>query len=336
MKPITPVQGWTLDIAVELDRHWMGFVGYFLRASDERRQVIAAYFAMRMHQVEVSESSAMTEHAQLLLKADHQRILAEAFGEVPAGLRQALARAGGQPHEHRFYSYLHDLLTYPPHQKTASTLAQIGKIDLERLRVLKRLPEDLASARLAVMIRDVDYVTSALSLINLLVSANIDRDALTEALLKVESRTHLSAFWRRWSLKTDFPIHPVPASPSYRPIQDGAGLKASARAFRNCSERYLASVLEGKSAFAEFEHTDQQVVVHLVNRRGEWMFGGAYGRQNRNVSLTVQSEVLEYLARHGVLERCDRQKASARWDALRDLTSRVGFYDEDDEEDQDV
>ncbi|GAA0677852.1 hypothetical protein FHT00_003606 [Sphingomonas insulae] len=335
MKSIVSVQGWTLDIAVELDRHSMGFAGYFFRASDERRQVIAAYFAMRMPQVDVMESSAMTEHAQLLLKADHQHILIEAFGKVPVGLRPALARAGGQPHEPRFYRYLHDLLTNPPHQMLASALGQIGKIDLTRLRVLKRLPEDLAYGRLAVIMRDVDYVTSALSLIDLLVSANVDRDALTGALVKVESRSQLSAFWRRWALKTTFPSHPVPPSSFYAPIQDGHALKASALRFRNCSERYLAAVLEGKAAFAEFEHVDQHVVVHLLNRRGEWMFESAYGRQNRNVSAAVRSEVLEYLASHGVFERCDRQKAPGRWEALRDLTSRVGFYDEDDEEDQD-
>jgi hypothetical protein len=121
MKEIASAQGWALD------------------------------FAMRLLPADVLESSAMNEHAKLLLEANHQRILAEAFGAVPAGLRQALARAGGQPHEHRFYRYLHDLLTYPPHQKIASTLGQIDKIDLMRLRVLKRLPEDLTSARLAVM-----------------------------------------------------------------------------------------------------------------------------------------------------------------------------------------
>lgn len=331
MKPIAPVQGWTLDIAVELDRHSTGFAGYFLRASGERRQVIAAYFAMRMLQVDVSESSSMTEHAQLLLKADHRRILAEAFGAVPAGLRQALARAGGQPHEHRFYPYLHDLLTYPPHQKIGSTLGQMGKIDLTRLRVLKRLPEDLASARLAVMFRDVDYVRSALSLIDLLANAGVNRGALTDALVKVESRAQLTSFWRRWALKTTFPRHPVPASAFYDPIQDGVALKASARRFQNCSERYLAAVLEGRAAFAEFEHEGERVVIHLQHFQGKWVVDDVYARQNRTVDTPIRSAAIKHLASFGFFEKTCRTDSANSWDTLRDFTSGFAFYDDDDD-----
>lgn len=332
MKPIVSAQGWALDIAVELDRHLIGFAGHFLRASDERRQVLAAYFSVHLLVAEALESSAMAGHAQLLLGADHQDVLAAAYGAVPAGMRRALARAGGQPHDPKFYCYLHNLLSCPPHSKVASTLGQIEKIDFTRLRVLKRLPASLACAQVVSLMPNVDYVTSALSLIDLLVSAGVDRDALADALMKIENRTQLNAFWQRWSLKTNFPSHPVPASQSYRPVQDGEGLKASARRFRNCSERYLAAVLDGKCAFAEFEHLGQLVVVHLRNRQGKWMLDDVYGRQNRSVGAVTRSKATEYLASHGVLENAERQKASIGWEALRDLTSGIGFYDEDDED----
>jgi hypothetical protein len=155
---------------------------------------------------------------------------------------------------------------------------------------------------------------------------------LTDALVKVESRAQLKSFWRRWSLKTTFPHHPVPTSAFYGPIKDGLALKASALRFRNCSERYLAAVLEGKAAFAEFEHEGERVVIHLQHFQGEWVVDDVYARQNRTVDPRVQSAAIQHLASFGIYEKTCRTKRSNRWDALRDLTSGFAFYDDDDDE----
>lgn len=104
----TPAQ-WAFDQIIEIDRH-TPFCGAFFRASDERRQVIAAYLAEKP-----PREDEMNEVGNFLLEADHRAILERAYGEYIEGSRGALRRAGEAVHEEPFYALLRQLLWEPPH-----------------------------------------------------------------------------------------------------------------------------------------------------------------------------------------------------------------------------
>lgn len=330
MKKIASAQGWALDIAVELDRYSIGFAGRFLRASDERRQVIAAYFAMRLPPANALESSAMNEHAELLLEANHRRILADAFGSVPAGLRQALARSGSQPHDRQFYVKLHDVLTCPPHASFKAALGQVGKLDLTQIEILQRLPQRCCSARVAQIMGTVEYAERALALVGLLAASGVDSNALTAALATIDSRHQLRDFWQRWALKASFPEHPVPEGPNYRPVCSGAELAAMSLRLRNCGTRHLAGILEKKSAFAEAGDGKGRVVVHLKCVRGKWVIDDVYGPRNGSADSRSEKLIIDHLGKWGVHEVSQGPSAGA-WDPLRRLTSSYEVWEDDGE-----
>lgn len=98
---IAPLTGWALDSVAELDRHAPGFAGAYLRSSDERRQVIAAYLAVAPIPFDDGHRARLS--ADFLGGADHRAILRAGFGSVPVGLRGALARSGPQPFDRRYY-----------------------------------------------------------------------------------------------------------------------------------------------------------------------------------------------------------------------------------------
>ncbi len=93
MQNIKPIGGWSLDYIVALDLHRPGTAGDFLRASDERRQVIAALLSTKpipSDPLEAADLAAFTS------KGGHREMLTAACETLPAGLRGALARSG--PH----------------------------------------------------------------------------------------------------------------------------------------------------------------------------------------------------------------------------------------------
>ena len=99
---------WALKLILDLDRHHPGFCGFVLRASGERRQVIAAYLAAKPP----SECEPV-EVGRFLMEADHRTILAAAYGEYVSGSRGALRRVGDIIAEERLYTLLHQLLADP-------------------------------------------------------------------------------------------------------------------------------------------------------------------------------------------------------------------------------
>lgn len=134
------LRGSSVTRIVELDEARPGLAGHFLRTSDERRQVIAAYLA-------VSKAAPLCERseAELLATGSHTDILSVAYSRVPLGFRSALARAGRKTHPRRFYTYLYAVLASRHAREALAVLAQQPKIDLARLRVMRALPEAIAS-----------------------------------------------------------------------------------------------------------------------------------------------------------------------------------------------
>ena len=106
MTRTAPAQ-WAFDHIVEIDRH-TPFCGAFFRASDERRQIIAAYLSAKP-----PTSDEMGDVGRFLLEADHRAILERAYGSYIKGHRGALRRVGDVVAEVRVYTLLHQLLADP-------------------------------------------------------------------------------------------------------------------------------------------------------------------------------------------------------------------------------
>ena len=66
---IAPISGWALHYIIALDAHWPGVAGGYFRASDERRQVIAALLATKSWPMVESDAAAL---AEFIARASHR------------------------------------------------------------------------------------------------------------------------------------------------------------------------------------------------------------------------------------------------------------------------
>jgi len=284
---------WALALAVEIDRRDVGFCGEFLRASDERRQVIAAYLACRKPRRSQSEG-------EFLSTSDHRSILAAAFGDVPVGMRGALRRSGPMIHDQQFYRLLD---------------------------IVRHLPESICRANVVLSIDTAEECRDVKTGFNLLVSRGVDPSALAAAIRKVRTHRELTNLWKRWVLKARLPRHPVPPSAEYRPIETGHELQNLARNYRNCARRYLPSLFdeEGGDAFAEITHGGHSAVIHLRRDGGDWQLEGIHGHRNRRPREGLRERISQYLEVHGVRLQPRARKGLTDWATLERLMSRHRF-----------
>lgn len=321
MPHIEPVSGWSLSYIVALDMQRPGVAGEFFRASAERRQVIAALLSTKPEPPRHDEAS---ELAKLIGEADHGEILTAAFGNVPCGLRGALARSGPQPHPRSFYRVLFQLLS-SPEARVRPVIKQLTTLDLMRLRIVQLLPADVCTANLVELMGSVRMASDVAKLIELLTKGGIDRRALTQALGRVCSDHQLAELWDRWTQKLNFPPHPVPASELYIPIQNGAELRRLALRYRNCARRYLSQVLDGEDAFAEFGVGPKRAVIHLSKADGVWVLQGLFGKDNGMVAPEVRSAAVAYLTDQGVRSSNAPRNRGGEWAVLRRLSRAQMF-----------
>jgi hypothetical protein len=326
---INPLTGWMLDSVVALDAKLSGFAGAYLRSSDERRQVIASYLAVPRSKLE--DDAALAEAAQFLMGAQHRDILAKAFAETPEGLRGALGRSGHQPHEPRFYTLLHQMLTKPSHPRIVSTIRHSESLDLTRLRIIHQLPEEVCTPVIAQVLTDFRAAADLAKVVTLFAEGGLDRAAMTDAFHRVRSEDALRKTIKRWALKTILPPHPIPASDAYQPISTSAGLRDTGRRFRNCMAQYIAGSLDGFDAFAVFrpDPSKRGMIVHLERRDGAWHVEGLFGPQNMRPDPELSSAGISYLESHGVTKRPRDKAQFGPWAALGRFTSPFAFADED-------
>ncbi len=320
---IAPLTGWALDSVAELDRHAPGFAGAYLRASDERRQVIAAYLAVAPIPFDDGHRARLA--ADFLGGANHRAILRAGFGSVPVGLRGALARSGPQPLDRRYYERLFKLLSRPPHREIVRTINQLPLLDHDRLRIAQRLPAQVCFANVVAVITSVREARDVATLIDLLITNRADAEGLFAAIRSVESARALAGVWQRWSRRTTFGHHPVPASPAYMPIVGANDLRRLGLRFQNCAERYIVGCLDGLDAFAEFKADGKALVVHLRRKQDQWMVEGMFGKHNACPPPALRAEAIAYLAQHGVGEKPPREAASGEWEVLNRLAHPLRF-----------
>lgn len=325
MAKASTTTNWALTRVVELDEVRPGLAGHFLRTSDERRQVIAAYLS-----VPKADPMLPQIEAELLATGSHGDILLAAFGSVPQGFRSALSRAGRQAHPRRFYRYLHALMASRHARDVIAILAQQPTLDLMRLRVMRILPGEIRTPRIVAIHRDIDHARQTVSLFRLFTENGVDADCLAQAIRASETPGALGRCWRRAMEMLNFSAHPVPESAMYRPVRNGGELKATALGFRNCMRRYLTDALEGLHAFAVFSTPEQEVVIQLRRRDDVWYFEDCHGRANRPVVPAAEAAAADFLRNHGIVSYRRETKASGKWEPLRELIVRWDFtHDED-------
>lgn len=325
MTTIIPFTGWLLQQAVALDDEFPGLTVHLLRASSERRHVIAAYLS---RQNCFRHFGSPAELSRFLLTAGHDDILAAAFGAVPVGLRSALSRAGPTPHGRRYYGYLHALLVSKARPEMSHLLKTIACTGPKNLRIARALPAALRKGRVVAAIRDEASARSLTRSIDLMESAGADRRGMLEALGKATTFEDIRAWARRWAFKLNFPAHPVPKSPVYTPIESANDLKEMALHYRNCARSYLTDVLDARAAFATISTGKESAVAHLVWERGRWWLDDVYGRRNAAPSRALIARAHSHLADHGVLPRDTQPLPMRRWSCLRRFVGQFEFEDD--------
>ena len=322
MQHTEPVSGWSLNYIAALDAHAPGAAGAFLRASAERRQVIAALFSSKPLPTSPRQAGAV---ADFVSRANHREILVAAFGTVPRGLRGALARSGSQPHPRPFYRFLHKVLSEPEHRAAAAVIRQLDCIGPQRVLIAQRLPADVCSPNLVKVIAYPRAARDVASLLNLFSSNGIDRSALAAAVRSVANSKQLSELWDRWSKKLTFPPHPVPMTQHHVPLTNGLELRRIALRYRNCVRHYVSKIMEEEVAFSQFRWHGEEAVIHLRRRERTWTLEGLFGKGNEPVSLSLRSAAQDYLQKSGVVISTDRRNAEGEWSVLSRLSGRLMF-----------
>lgn len=312
------IENWALDRIVELDLTTPGLAGHFLRASDERRHVIAAFLAM----VKPNTLDPWSV-GDLLMSGRHDAILSAGFDSVPSGYRAALRRTDRTIQPQRFYRYLAVLLSSARRADTIVT--QQPALTMDRIKIARRLPPQLRSAQFIALHHDIDQAKETTTLFTLLNANGIDAEALAASLTTAETRRQLSACWQRWAERTRFPSPPLAACDRYTPIQDAVALKRLAREYRNCSRQYLTDVLDGDDAFGVYAGKAGEVVVHLRRKEEKWWYKDCHARANRRVRSDVRDEVEAFLEKRGFARFAAKSRANAKWEPLRKALGRWDY-----------
>lgn len=318
MESIEPISGWMLNRFVALDSVRPGFAGYMLRASIERRQVVAAFLATAEPTKHANE-----EVVHILMEGRHSAILRLAYGHVPVGFRGALAKCGSQPHDREFYQRLWELLTHGP-QHVITAIQRTPTLDPDRLSIITSLPVDLSDSRISAKIKDKAQAADIVLAVDLLERRGLDRTEIVEALRR---STKLADTIKRWSFRMPFPAGPIRACDGYRPIIDGLDLAATAKRYRNCSRRYFTALLSAEHAFGEFQHDGQNVLISYDRSQGYWLIEGVYGHRNGNVPATVADAAYGFAARYGVMARRMVDRSDNAMEALRRLSRYYADWD---------
>jgi hypothetical protein len=295
MHSVSPIAGWALDAIAHLDGYWPGLAGHFLRASDERRQVIAAFVAAV--RIEADEAAVAGE---FLAAADHRTILHLAYGDVPKGLRGALARSGSQPHEPTYYVDLFNILFDPAQHRVAEIIRRLPTLDRTRIDIARLLPPEICFVSVIMRLDDVEEARDLVQAVGIMEERGVSRANLVRA-LGTSKEADLGKVVGRWALAMSFPSNPIPACAGFRPIRNGRELRRVALQYRNCGRRYLTQALEGDNAFGELQHAGSSVLLHLVKRDGVWTYESAYAARNKPVAADVASAAERFAARHGIV-----------------------------------
>lgn len=320
MSKTSPLRGWFLDQVVELDESAPGFAGAMFRASNERRNVVAAYLASRTANTQFTGASL----GRFLEEGRHDVILRAAYPSVPRGFRAALGRCGPQPFKPSFYRYLHALLTSSVRPEMAGLIRSLPSLDPIRLKVVRALSPDLRLSGVVQALSKPEDARDFSRLVTLLQRAGADRALMVEALSRVRSFEGLRTFATRWSFKLTLPDHPVPDGLGYRALRTTSQVKSVAKSFRNCMAGYVSTALEADVAFSLVEVDGVSAVAFLRRKNGRWRLDDVYGKDNRPPPRACEELAEQHLAKFGIV-RVREEYAAKEWSCLRRFTRHVDY-----------
>lgn len=311
MNVIEPISGWMLSAICVMDVVQPGFAGFTLRASAERRHVIAAFLSM----VAIKDEG-LNEIARFLVRCGHDEILRHACGNVPVGFRKALGRCGPQVHEREFYVRLKTLLT-DGSTHVVKAVRHSTQLCPDRLDVIVGLAPDLCVVGIVAQVKGKQQAADLGMSVELMTLRGLDRDEIVKALICSKKISHTI---RRWAFRMEFPRGPIPRSDHYTPICTGEELISAAKRLRNCSRRYFNALTSGEHAFGEFRHAGEAVMISYDRSQGYWVVAGVYGYNNRPLQADMARAAYAFAAQYGVFDRVVRVRGDSALEALRRMS----------------
>jgi hypothetical protein len=274
----------------------------YLCAPDARRQVWHAWLAGRTPCAPSARRDADALHRRLT-GAKGRDLVAEAYGVVPAGALQALAKLGSAARPAPVYPALMRLLA--DGGIGAKTIRHARALPDAFVAALAELPpalrapglaEKLKSAAQASLLRwacDRAALNDGGNEVERAVTALLDRPPRNRVVFD-EVMERIVA---RCDLGVAFPPAPWPGASQLRPVATPAELRHAARRFRNCLASYSRDVRVGRHYFYVWDDRAEPAVVELtaVGTLG-WRVTDVKGRRNAAVSDATARAIAEAFA----------------------------------------
>jgi len=277
-----------------VDSVWAGErLAEYLLAPAARRQVWHAWLAMK---AEAASSDPDGAYGRLS-RASGRDLLAEAYGQAPAGMVRALGRLGPVAQPPDVYRGVAAVLV--DGDPGAKLIRHAASLDEGFVRVLWTLPKSLRRKPIV----DYCHVGEARFLNWLVRAAGYGETELPPSLLaQLQSRRgrHGPAdVIQAFLAPENFAAPPFAAPAPLTPIASLAQLRAAAKRFRNCLEHYGEEAMSGARSFYVWDGSEPAVVgLSKVGDLG-WRVGEIAGVDNADVSAATRAAIADALAPFG-------------------------------------
>jgi hypothetical protein len=311
------LDGWSLDLALELDDLDPGFLVSLHRASALQAQATYAALAeiaagratpmlARLAERGLTEAERrggdLAMLARFLRCADPRTIIEVVHGEVPDGMLGALRRVGGAAMEPDAYPRLHRLLTDPAQRRRGTLLRHIGEVTGTSLAVLDTLDPALLRPEIIKRVyttKGAADLNRAINLLRTRCSTATDA-ALRESLSRLAEGASLSSWLAKWARKADRLPSPIPEDDDLWPLRTAALLLQHGRAYRNCLAQKVGEALLGYRSYVAGKRAP--AIAELQNLgHGRWLLDGLYGPGNEPPAADVADAIRAKLDGLGII-----------------------------------
>ncbi|WP_201861193.1 hypothetical protein [Microvirga soli] len=294
------------DFIVALDIVDAGFLGWLIRLSEHRRQIVFAVLSRVGANIPrtICQSQEVSEQLLALrpVLADIRQLrssdlLAKYFGSCPDGFHGAVAKTVSGPQPRLYYETLHTTLSDPEHRQIAKVVRLLPSCDWTRLRILLALHPQFLHPRFAAKVSSVQQaadLATALTLIRQVVGDEASDEALTNSIRSIAENVTVPMWVSNWLSRAKHVAYPqLELGPDWIGLDSGRKLVEAGRRLRVClghTDRIL-DVLRGRNLY--YEDLRQSVVaeVQAVGPQRFLVLMGVYGRGNSPIPRGLRREV---------------------------------------------
>jgi hypothetical protein len=319
-----PFSGKYLQVAVDIDAGYPGYLRTALHGSDLVRQTrFAAYaeivtedagaLANRLAVVEASPAIRNTEADQAVIGRalavlTPREIVEAIFKIAPDGFVGLLRRLGPDPlPDPALYRKLHRLFASrdPADRARVLVLRQTpGTISHTQIAIVLALDPVLLHPRFARKIetlKEARELNAAFGYVRAHCSAATD-EAIRQSISSFPETKIVEAFLRRWARRFDrLPFPLVVHDPSLVVLDTGAALVDAGRRYDNCLATKVPEVLVGRNLYIEVKTgTNRDLIAELRRTSRFWVLQMLYQRGNGRVPRDLAAAVRGKLAAHGI------------------------------------